>query len=153
MTVDWLARSSRLFFLKKEMDHIMENMPTGFSIVFCVFGSFLLMLMLGLSASIRVVREEKRLSVYRLGRYIGDKGPGLVLVIPIIDRTVMKELGSLERTPSTRLVGLVGETRTSVYTGGKVSLASEEWDAISQTPISPGQRVRVVRMILEVEKE
>lgn len=131
----------------------MENMPTGFSIVFCVFGSFLLMLMLGLSASIRVVREEKRLSVYRLGRYIGDKGPGLVLVIPIIDRVVMKELGSLERTPSTRLVGLVGETRTSVYTGGKVSLASEEWDAISQTPISPGQRVRVVRMILEVEKE
>ena len=131
----------------------MENTTTGFSILFCVVGSFFLIMMLGLSASVRVVREEKRLSVYRLGRYIGDKGPGLVLVIPIIDRTVMKELGSLERTPSTRLVGLVGETRTSVYTGGKVFLANEEWDAISQTPISPGQRVRVVRMILEVEKE
>ena len=131
----------------------MENTTTGFSIVFCFVGSFFLIMVLGLSASVRVVREEKRLSVYRLGRYIGDKGPGLVLVIPIIDRTVMKELGSLETTPSTRLVGLVGETRTSVYTGGKVSLASEEWDAISQTPISPGQRVRVVRMILEVEKE
>jgi len=29
----------------------------------------------------------------------------------------------------------------------------EEWDAMSQSPISAGQHVRVVRMIVEVEKE
>ena len=51
------------------------------------------------------------------------------------------------------MVGVVGETRTTVYTDGKVFLAGEEWDAMSQSPISAGQRVRVVRMILEVEKE
>jgi membrane-bound ClpP family serine protease len=110
-------------------------------------------MIISLAASIRIVQEEKRLSVYRLGRYIGDKGPGIVLLIPIIDRGMIKELGGGEKTPSRRLVGVVGETRTTVFTGGKVFLASEEWDAISQSPISAGQRVRVVRMILEVEKE
>jgi membrane-bound ClpP family serine protease len=76
-----------------------------------------------------------------------------VLLIPAIDRTVLKQLGEVEKTPGTRLVGAVGETRTTVYSGGKVFLASEEWDAVSQTPISPGQRVRAIRRILEVEKE
>lgn len=131
----------------------MENIPVSLLSLICFLGVFLFMVMLMLSASIRVVREEQRLSIYRLGRYVGDVGPGLVFVIPIIDRAVMKELGSLERTPSARLVGAVGETRTSVYTNGKVFLAGEEWEAMSQTPISPGQRVRVVKMILEVEKE
>jgi membrane-bound ClpP family serine protease len=51
------------------------------------------------------------------------------------------------------MVGVIGETHTTVYTDGKVFLANEEWDATSRTPISAGQRVRVVRMILEVEKD
>jgi regulator of protease activity HflC (stomatin/prohibitin superfamily) len=38
--------------------------------------------------SIRIVREYERLVVFRLGRAIGEKGPGLVLLIPIIDRAV-----------------------------------------------------------------
>ncbi len=38
--------------------------------------------------SIRVVREYERLVVFRLGRVIGEKGPGLVLLIPLIDRAV-----------------------------------------------------------------
>ncbi len=131
----------------------MENTAVGLSSFICIFGIFLFMLMVILSTSIRIVREDQRLSVYRLGRYIGDKGPGLVMVIPIVDRAIMKDVGSVERTPSTRLVGAVGETRTSVYTDGKVFLAGEEWEAMSQSPISPGQRVRVLKMILEVEKE
>ena len=100
------------------------------------------------------MREDTRLSVYRLGRYLGDKGPGVVLLIPLVDRGVIKQLGSVEKTPSTRLVGMIGETNTTVFTDGKVFLSSgEEWDAVSQMPIPAGQRVRVVRMILEVEKE
>lgn len=126
----------------------MEN-----TFVFCVLGSFVFMTMIFLAAAIRIVQEDTRLSVYRLGRYLGDKGPGIVLLIPFIDRGVLKQLGDVERTPSRRLVGAVGETHTTVYTNGKVFLAGEEWDAMSQTPISAGQRVRVVRMILEVEKE
>jgi hypothetical protein len=131
----------------------MENIPPVASTLLCFVGMLIFLMILMISASIRIVREDTRLTVYRLGRYIGDRGPGLVLLIPVIDRGVLKQLGEVEKTPSRRLVGVVGETRPTVYTDGKVLLAGEEWDAMSRTPISAGQRVRVVRMILEVEKE
>jgi regulator of protease activity HflC (stomatin/prohibitin superfamily) len=38
--------------------------------------------------AIRVVREYERLVVFRLGRLIGGRGPGVVLLWPIIDRAV-----------------------------------------------------------------
>ncbi len=41
-----------------------------------------------LANSIRIVREYERLVVFRLGRLVGERGPGLVLLIPIIDRAV-----------------------------------------------------------------
>lgn len=41
-----------------------------------------------LLSAIKVVREYERLVVFRLGRLIGEKGPGVVLVIPIVDRIV-----------------------------------------------------------------
>jgi len=47
-----------------------------------------LLLIIVLVNSIRIVREYERLVVFRLGRVIGEKGPGLVLLIPIIDRAV-----------------------------------------------------------------
>jgi membrane protein implicated in regulation of membrane protease activity len=99
------------------------------------------------------VREDTRLTVYRLGRNIGDKGPGIVLLIPLIDKGVIKKLGDPDETPSRRYVGAVGETLTSVFRDGKVLFSSGEWDAVSQTPIASGRRVRVVRMILEIEEE
>jgi regulator of protease activity HflC (stomatin/prohibitin superfamily) len=41
-----------------------------------------------LANSIRIVREYERLVVFRLGLLVGERGPGLVLLIPIIDRPV-----------------------------------------------------------------
>ena len=41
-----------------------------------------------LANAIRVVREYERLVVFRLGRLVGERGPGLVLLIPVIDRAV-----------------------------------------------------------------
>jgi regulator of protease activity HflC (stomatin/prohibitin superfamily) len=41
-----------------------------------------------LANAVRVVREYERLVVFRLGRLIGERGPGLVLLIPIVDRAV-----------------------------------------------------------------
>jgi len=41
-----------------------------------------------LANAIRVVREYERLVVFRLGRLVGQRGPGLVLLIPLIDRAV-----------------------------------------------------------------
>ena len=43
-------------------------------------------------ASIRVLREYERGVVFRLGRLIGEKGPGLVLLIPVVDRLVKVSL-------------------------------------------------------------
>ena len=37
-------------------------------------------------ASIRILREYERAVVFRLGRLLGVKGPGLVLLIPAVDR-------------------------------------------------------------------
>jgi len=41
-----------------------------------------------LSAAIRVLREYERGVIFRLGRLVGEKGPGLILLIPIVDRMV-----------------------------------------------------------------
>jgi regulator of protease activity HflC (stomatin/prohibitin superfamily) len=48
-----------------------------------------------LSSSIKVVREYQRLVVFRLGRVIGAKGPGLVFLIPIVDKPVWADLREL----------------------------------------------------------
>ena len=40
------------------------------------------------AASVRVLREYERGVVFRLGRVIDQKGPGLVLLIPAVDRMV-----------------------------------------------------------------
>jgi len=124
------------------------------TVLFLCFVSAIVLTLTALSTSIiRIVREDRRLSVYRLGRYSGEKGPGVVLLIPTMDRAVLKEVGGAAKTPSRRLAGAIGETRTTVYTDGKVFLAGEEWEAMNERPISAGQRVRVARMILAVEEE
>jgi regulator of protease activity HflC (stomatin/prohibitin superfamily) len=43
-------------------------------------------------ASIRILREYERAVVFRLGRLLGGKGPGIVLLIPLIDRMVRVDL-------------------------------------------------------------
>ncbi|MEM3501969.1 MAG: SPFH domain-containing protein [Candidatus Bathyarchaeia archaeon] len=45
-----------------------------------------------LSASIKVVREYERGVVFRLGRFIGAKGPGLFFIVPIADRFIKIDL-------------------------------------------------------------
>jgi regulator of protease activity HflC (stomatin/prohibitin superfamily) len=45
--------------------------------------------------SIRVVREYQRLVLFRLGRMVGTRGPGLVLLIPVVDRPVLVDLREL----------------------------------------------------------
>ncbi len=43
-------------------------------------------------ASVRILREYERAVVFRLGRLIGEKGPGIVLLIPANDRMVRVDL-------------------------------------------------------------
>ena len=44
------------------------------------------------AASVRVLREYERAVVFRLGRLLGQRGPGLVMLIPGIDRMVRVSL-------------------------------------------------------------
>jgi regulator of protease activity HflC (stomatin/prohibitin superfamily) len=46
-------------------------------------------------ASVRVLREYERAVVFRLGRVINEKGPGLVLLIPAVDRMVRVSLRTI----------------------------------------------------------
>jgi len=50
-----------------------------------------LLLVLATSA-IKIVPEYQRAVVFRLGRLIGAKGPGLIVVIPLIDRILKVDL-------------------------------------------------------------
>ncbi len=45
-----------------------------------------------IGASVRVLREYERGVIFRLGRLIAQKGPGLILLIPLIDRMVRVDL-------------------------------------------------------------
>ena len=45
-----------------------------------------------LAASIRIVNEYERGVIFRLGRYVGVRGPGFVLLIPFIERMVKIDL-------------------------------------------------------------
>src|SRR5688572_29985752 len=44
------------------------------------------------AAAIRIVQEYERGVIFRLGRVVGAKGPGLFFIIPIIDRMVKVNL-------------------------------------------------------------
>jgi regulator of protease activity HflC (stomatin/prohibitin superfamily) len=58
-------------------------------------GAVIVVLIVVLSLSIRIVKEYQLLMVFRLGRSIGTKGPGLVFLIPVIDRGVWVDLREL----------------------------------------------------------
>jgi regulator of protease activity HflC (stomatin/prohibitin superfamily) len=58
----------------------------------CVVGLALLVLAGLLVTSVRIVPEYQRLVVLRLGRVLGQKGPGLVLLLPVLDQGRLVDL-------------------------------------------------------------
>jgi regulator of protease activity HflC (stomatin/prohibitin superfamily) len=51
-----------------------------------------------IGASVRVLREYERGVVFRFGRLVAQKGPGLVLLVPIADRMVRVTLRTITHT-------------------------------------------------------
>jgi regulator of protease activity HflC (stomatin/prohibitin superfamily) len=231
-------------------------------VILCGLVGIILVYAFMMSVAIRIVPETQRLVIFRLGRYLGVRGPGIVMVIPGIDRGVKidlreqerglpgesiltgdrypvtvvtrwhykiidpmasvlevgnfekaaqeqivsslrEEIGKLNiqdvlakrqaiaeevgsrlneaagkwgvqatkfeiseislpreaqeavqhgRTRQTALLGSVGEAKSPVYTEGTVELYGEGWNATSSRPIPPGKKVRVSRVVLEVEE-
>ncbi len=58
----------------------------------CIGGAILVVAFLFFVNAVKVVPEYQRLVVFRLGRSIGPKGPGIILLIPFIDRAVRVDL-------------------------------------------------------------
>jgi regulator of protease activity HflC (stomatin/prohibitin superfamily) len=67
-------------------------MNTSLYSLFCVLGFVAIALVVFLASAIRIVPEYQRLVVFRLGRCLGTKGPGLVILIPIVDQAKMVDL-------------------------------------------------------------
>jgi regulator of protease activity HflC (stomatin/prohibitin superfamily) len=57
-----------------------------------VVAVLLVFLLILLASAIRILREYERGVIFRLGRLIAQKGPGLIILIPIIDRMVRVDL-------------------------------------------------------------
>jgi regulator of protease activity HflC (stomatin/prohibitin superfamily) len=61
-----------------------------------VVGGILIVLaffaLIAIGASVRILREYERGVIFRLGRLIAQKGPGLILLIPFVDRMVKVDL-------------------------------------------------------------
>ncbi|MBE0447136.1 MAG: slipin family protein [Actinobacteria bacterium] len=55
----------------------------------------IIILVIIIAASIRIVQEYERGVIFRLGRVIGAKGPGLFFIIPIIDKMWKVDLRTL----------------------------------------------------------
>jgi regulator of protease activity HflC (stomatin/prohibitin superfamily) len=55
-------------------------------------GAAVVLLFAILASAVRIVKEYERGVIFRLGRVIGAKGPGLFFIIPIIDRMVKVNL-------------------------------------------------------------
>ena len=68
----------------------MNTATTSFGL--CLLGGVLLIGFVFVAQAIRIVPEYQRLVVFRLGRCIGQKGPGLIFLIPVVDRAVRVDL-------------------------------------------------------------
>jgi regulator of protease activity HflC (stomatin/prohibitin superfamily) len=67
-------------------------------VVIAIVGLLLVLALILLASSIRILREYERGVIFRLGRLIAQKGPGLILLIPIIDRMVRVDLRTVTLT-------------------------------------------------------
>jgi regulator of protease activity HflC (stomatin/prohibitin superfamily) len=62
------------------------------STLVCLVGAVVILGLIFLASAIRIIPEYQRLVVFRLGRSIGAQGPGLIFLIPLVDRGVRVDL-------------------------------------------------------------
>ena len=58
----------------------------------CLVGAIGLIGLAIIASAIRIAQEYERLVVFRLGRCVGERGPGLVFLIPFIERAIKVDL-------------------------------------------------------------
>ncbi len=66
-------------------------MPTSFTVVVVI----IIFVIFILANAIKILREYERGVIFRLGRLIDTKGPGIIILIPIVDRMVKVSLRTI----------------------------------------------------------
>lgn len=66
-------------------------MPIGLTEIVLILAVLIIVIPL-LNASVKIIREYERAVIFRLGRLVGARGPGLILIIPFIDNLVKVDL-------------------------------------------------------------
>lgn len=94
-------------------------------VLFCVLASGLLIYIVLAVTAIRVVPENRRIVVFRLGRFYGQFGPGVVLTIPVIDKAIWVDLSDQER----HLLNLKATTRDGRPVSADLALRYKVSDA------------------------
>jgi len=61
-------------------------------IIGIVLGVIILLILVALGRSVKIIREYQRIVLFRLGRAIGTRGPGFVIINPVTDRTTLVDL-------------------------------------------------------------
>jgi regulator of protease activity HflC (stomatin/prohibitin superfamily) len=64
----------------------------NYVLVLCLIVGFAVAVLVVVANIIRIAQEYERLVVFRLGRCIGEKGPGLVILLPFVDRAAKVDL-------------------------------------------------------------
>ena len=59
---------------------------------YLTYGALAVVVVLFLSSAIRILREYERGVVFTLGRFTGVKGPGLIILIPVVQQMVKVDL-------------------------------------------------------------
>src|SRR5660398_159746 len=76
-----------------------------------------------LTSAIKIVSEYERGVIFRLGRLVGAKGPGLFFMIPIVDRMVKVDL----RTITMDVPHRRSSPKTTFRRRSTLSSTSESW--------------------------
>jgi regulator of protease activity HflC (stomatin/prohibitin superfamily) len=71
---------------------LLRKMGVKMEAIIMIFIVIIFFLIILLASAIKIMAEYQRIVVFRLGRLIGIKGPGLVFIIPIIDTYIKLDL-------------------------------------------------------------
>ena len=63
----------------------------GFVLI-CLGAILVFVVLVLIPLAIKIVREYQRIVVFRLGKCVGAKGPGMVIIIPIVDTVAWVDL-------------------------------------------------------------
>jgi regulator of protease activity HflC (stomatin/prohibitin superfamily) len=68
------------------------------AVVIAIVVLLIIFVAIALASGVRILREYERGVIFRLGRLIAQKGPGLIFLIPIVDRMVRIDLRTVTLT-------------------------------------------------------